>query len=121
MAAGVKYCGFLEGGPLCRWPKHPAPDNEELIADLLAKKQKRPERLTVLVWEEKLSVVKKKATADKPSACFQCLKEYSDIYGVKYYFKSSHLQDCKCNFYDLSLQHEMHLCLHAEEVHRLCT
>ncbi|KAH2891750.1 hypothetical protein KXV75_003550 [Aspergillus fumigatus] len=121
VAAGVKYCGFLEGGPLRGRPKRPAPDNEELIADPPAKKQKRPERPTVSVWEEKLSAVKKKATADKPSACFQCLKEYSDVYGVKRHFKSSHLQDRKCNFCDLSLQHEMHLRLHAEEVHRLCT
>jgi hypothetical protein len=34
---------------------------------------------------------------------------------------ASYLQDCKCNFCDLSLQHEMHLWLHAEEVHRLRT
>lgn len=121
VAAGVKYCGFLEGGPLRGWPKRPAPDNEESIADPPAKKQKQPERPTVSVWEEKLSAVKKKATADKPSACFQCLKEYSDVYGVKRHFKSSHLQDRKCNFCDLSLQHEMHLRLHAEEVHQLCT
>jgi hypothetical protein len=121
VAAGVKYCGFLEGGPLRGRPKRPAPDNEESIADPPAKKQKRPERPTVSVWEEKLGAVKKKATADKPSACFQCLKEYSDVYGVKRHFKSSHLQDRKCNFCDLSLQHEMHLRLHAEEVHRLRT
>lgn len=40
VAVDVKYCGFLEGGPLCGWLKRPAPDNEELIADPLAKKQK---------------------------------------------------------------------------------
>jgi hypothetical protein len=121
VAAGVQYCGFLEGGPLRGRPKRPAPDNEESIADPPAKKQKRPERPTASVWEEKVGAVKKKATADKPSACFQCLKEYSDVYGVKRHFKTSHLQDRKCNFCDLSLQHEMHLRLHAEEVHRLRT
>jgi hypothetical protein len=103
VAAGVQYCGFLEGGPLRGRPKRPASDNEELIVDPSAKKQKRPERPTVLVWEEKIGAVQKKVTADKLSACFQCLKEYLDVYGVKCHFKTLHLQDRKCNFYDLLL------------------
>lgn len=49
VAAGVKYCGFLKGGPLRGRPKRPAPDNKELIADPPAKKQKQPEQPTVSV------------------------------------------------------------------------
>jgi hypothetical protein len=119
--AGVQYCGFPEGGPLRGRPKRPASDNEGSIADPPTKKQKRPERPTVSAWEENVSAVKKKVAADKPSACFQCLKEYSDVYGVKRHFKTSHLQDRKCNSCDLLLQHEMHLRRHAQEVHRLRT
>ncbi|KAE8387097.1 C2H2 finger domain protein [Aspergillus alliaceus] len=119
--AGVQYCGFPEGGPLRGRPKSPASDNEGSIADPPTKKQKRPERPTVSAWEENVGAVKKKVAADKPSACFQCLKEYSDVYGVKRHFKASHLQDRKCNSCDLLLQHEMHLRRHAQEVHRLRT
>jgi hypothetical protein len=120
--AGIQYCGFPEGGPLRGWPKRPVSDNEESIAEPSSKKQKRPERPTLSAWEEKLGTVKKKkVVADKPSACFQCLKEYSDVYGVKRHFKSSHLQDRKCNYCDLLLQHKIHLWMQAQVVHRLCT
>ncbi|KAH1415219.1 hypothetical protein KXX64_006687 [Aspergillus fumigatus] len=119
--AGVQYCGFQEGGPLRGQPKRPASEDEELIADPAAKKQKGPKRPTVSAWQKKLDTIKEKVAAVKPSACFQCLKEHSDVYGVKRHFKASHLQDRKCNFCDLSLRHEMHLRLHAEEVHRLRT
>ncbi|KAH1805774.1 hypothetical protein KXX35_000366, partial [Aspergillus fumigatus] len=113
--AGVQYCGFQEGGPLRGQPKRPASEDEELIADPAAKKQKGPKRPTVSAWQKKLDTIKEKVAAVKPSACFQCLKEHSDVYGVKRHFKASHLQDRKCNFCDLSLRHEMHLRLHAEE------
>jgi hypothetical protein len=86
VAAGVQYCGFREGGPLRGRPKRPASDNEESIEDPPAKKQKRPERPTVSAWEEKLRGVQKSVAADKPSACFQCLKENSDVYGMKRHF-----------------------------------
>ncbi|KAH1515597.1 hypothetical protein KXX29_009720 [Aspergillus fumigatus] len=119
--AGIQYCGFREGGPLRGRPKRPASDDREPTPDPPAKKQKTKERPTVSAWEKKLGAVKQKVAAEKPSACFQCLKEYSDVYGVKRHFKTSHLKDRKCNFCDLSLQHEMHLRLHAQEVHRLRT
>ncbi|KAB8213417.1 C2H2 finger domain protein [Aspergillus novoparasiticus] len=121
VAAGTQYCSFREGGPLRGRPKRPASDDATQVADPLAKKQKMQERPTVSAWEKKLGSVKEKVTADKPSACFQCLKEYSDVYGVKRHFKTLHLKDRKCNFCDLSLQHEMHLRSHAQEVHRLRT
>lgn len=121
VAAGTQYCSFREGGPLRGRPKRPASDDATQVADPLAKKQKMQERPTVSAWEKKLGSVKEKVTADKLSACFQCLKEYSDVYGVKRHFKTLHLKDRKCNFCDLSLQHEMHLRSHAQEVHRLRT
>ena len=57
--------------------------------------------------------------AQKPSVCFQCFKEYSDHNGVKRHFKTSHLEDRKCNFCKLAVLHEMHLRLHTEQIHRL--
>ncbi|PKX99523.1 uncharacterized protein P174DRAFT_509439 [Aspergillus novofumigatus IBT 16806] len=108
-------------GPLRGRLKHPASEDEELIVDPPSKKQKGPKLPTISAWEKKLDTIKEKVAAVKPSACFQCLKEYTDVYGVKRHFKASHLQDRKCNFCDLLLQHEMHLRLHAEEVHRLRT
>jgi hypothetical protein len=65
--------------------------NEELIMDPLAKKQKGPKQPTVLAWEKNLDIIKEKVAAVKLSMYFQCLKEYSDVYGVKRHFKASHL------------------------------
>ncbi|KAH2486209.1 hypothetical protein ACP6JB_004893 [Aspergillus fumigatus] len=70
--AGVQYCGFQEGGPLRGRPKRPASEDEELIADPAAKKQKGPKRPTVSASEKKLDTIKEKVVAVKPSACFQC-------------------------------------------------
>ncbi|KAE8404947.1 hypothetical protein BDV37DRAFT_100525 [Aspergillus pseudonomiae] len=120
-AAATLYCGFREGGPLRGRPKRPASDDETQVADPPAKKQKTQKRPTVSAWENKLVAIKEKVAAEKPSACFQCLKEYSDVYGLKRHFKTLHLQDRQCNFCDLSLQHEMHLRRHAQDVHRLRT
>jgi hypothetical protein len=101
--AGVQYCGFQEGGPLRGRLKRPASEDEELIVDPPSKKQKGPKQPTVSAWERKLDTIKEKVAVVKPSACFQCLKEYLDVYSVKRYFKILYLQDRKCNFCDLLL------------------
>ncbi|KAE8311026.1 hypothetical protein BDV41DRAFT_566150 [Aspergillus transmontanensis] len=94
MAAAILYCALREGGPLRGRPKRLASDDETQVADPPAKKQKTQERSTVSAWEKKLTAR---------------------------HFKTLHLKDRKCNFCNLSLQHEMHLQRHAQEVHRLRT
>jgi hypothetical protein len=106
------YCGFLEGGPLRGRPKRSAPllDHEDQQVCPATPKREKRERPTVSAWEEKLGVTKKHIEdAPQPRACFQCLKEYFDHNGVKRHFKKSHLTDRKCNYCDVSIQHEVHL------------
>lgn len=122
VTAAIQYCGFWEGGPLRGRRKRSMPlDNEARISSAQPPKRMCAERPTISAWEKEFGMVKKHIEAEKPRACFQCFKPYSDYNGVKRHFKSSHLKDRKCNFCDVSVQHEMHLRRHAQEIHRLRT
>ena len=86
------------------------------------KKRTAPEEQLTVSWEKEHDSTRKHIlSAKKPLTCFQCFKKYSDYNGVKRHFKTSHLMDCKCNFCDLSVLHEMHLWQHAQDVHHLKT
>lgn len=123
VAAAIQYCGFREGGPLRGRSKRSAPsDDEAPIPEPPARKRKPEKRPTISAWESEVSAAKKDVeAAQKPTTCFQCFKQYSDYNGVKRHFKTSHLKDRKCNFCDLSVEHEMHLRRHAIDIHRLRT
>ncbi|KAE8148498.1 hypothetical protein BDV25DRAFT_168391 [Aspergillus avenaceus] len=118
VAAAIKYCAFPEGSPLRGRPKRAAPsDKEDSATSSPARRQKTTERST----KEGGIVNESINPLQRPLMCFQCKKQYSDHNGVKRHFRISHLKDRRCNSCDLSLEHEMHLRRHAQEIHRLCT
>ncbi|KAL4766861.1 hypothetical protein BDW60DRAFT_212539 [Aspergillus nidulans var. acristatus] len=122
--AGIQYCGFLEGGPLRGRPKRSASSEDEArTTPPPSRKLKSEEQPTAPVREEQSAVSKEQPKKkSKPMVCFQCNKKYSDHNGVKRHFKTSHLQDRKCNSCDdVEFHHQMHLQRHAEGVHHLST
>ena len=122
VAAGIQYCSFQEGGPLQGQPKRSAPSDDEDQAPSPKTQKHTPEKQLTATWEKEHDSTRKHIlSAEKPLTCFQCFKKYSDYNRVKRHFKTSHLMDCKCNFCNLSVLHEMHLRRHAQDVHRLKT
>lgn len=124
VVAGIQYCGFPEGGPLRGRPKRSASSkDEDRITHPPSRKRKSEEQLSAPVREEQPAAPKgQPKKKPKPVVCFQCNKKYSDHNGVKRHFKTSHLQDRKCNSCDdVEFHHQMHLQRHAEGVHHLST
>jgi hypothetical protein len=118
------YCGFPEGGPLWGRPKRAVPLDDDEDQDMCppTAKKREGEQPTLSTWDAKLSATKEHIEkAPKPKTCFQCFKKYSDHNGVKRHFRTSHLEDRKCNYCDVALLHQMHLQSHAEQIHRLRT
>ncbi|KAH1694371.1 hypothetical protein KXX12_007782 [Aspergillus fumigatus] len=99
-----EYCDFLEGGPLRGRPKRSVPRDGEITR--ASNQNETKEHIQ---------------TAQKPLACFQCYKTSSQHQGVQRHFRTAHLGDCKCNFCDMELLHQMHLQNHAAAVHHLRT
>ncbi|KAH2102487.1 hypothetical protein KXV26_008824, partial [Aspergillus fumigatus] len=106
--------GTAEAIGAARWR-----NNESIQPEREIEQEEHP---SISAWEAKFQETKEHIqTAQKPLACFQCYKTSSQHQGVQRHFRTAHLGDCKCNFCDMELLHQMHLQNHAAAVHHLRT
>ncbi|KAF3492095.1 uncharacterized protein GIQ15_01612 [Arthroderma uncinatum] len=127
--AAHTYCSVREGGPQKgRPPKRAAPDPLPEV-DVKRVKAEEPPRKSeaVRAREHIVSVASGAEEANRPRACFHCLKMYARPQEVTRHLRSDYLPylpeqgPIKCPFCGIKLEHKQHLRAHVELMYRTLT